>query len=107
VRWYLRFKLSLRDLVQMMAERGLSMAHTTIMRWCSEGPLGGPCRRKLLRLRKTASGLRPTDRATRARSLEPTALRCCSSRGRTPVRPRLRQSEPGIKSDLGARSQTS
>jgi hypothetical protein len=35
VRWYLRFKLSLRDLVEMMAERGLSMAHTTIMRWCS------------------------------------------------------------------------
>jgi transposase-like protein len=25
VRWYLRFKLSLRDLVEMMAERGLSM----------------------------------------------------------------------------------
>src|SRR5467141_1063703 len=33
VRWYLRYKLSLRDLVEMMAERGLSMAHTTIMRW--------------------------------------------------------------------------
>ncbi len=33
VRWYLRFKVSLRDLVEMMAERGLSVAHTTIMRW--------------------------------------------------------------------------
>ena len=33
VRWYLRFKLSLRDLVEMMGERGLSLAHTTIMRW--------------------------------------------------------------------------
>jgi transposase-like protein len=33
VRWYLRFKLSLRDLVEMMAERSLSLAHTTIMRW--------------------------------------------------------------------------
>jgi transposase-like protein len=33
VRWYLRFELSFRDLVEMMAERGLSMAHTTIMRW--------------------------------------------------------------------------
>jgi len=32
VRWYLRFKLSFRDLVEMMAERGLSIAHTTIMR---------------------------------------------------------------------------
>jgi putative transposase len=33
VRWYLRFKLSYRDLVEMMAERGLSLARTTIMRW--------------------------------------------------------------------------
>ena len=41
VRWYLRYKLSLRDLVEMIpqgdflrgvAERGLSLAHTTIMR---------------------------------------------------------------------------
>ena len=33
VRWYLRLKLSFRDLVEMMGERGLSIAHTTIMRW--------------------------------------------------------------------------
>ncbi|MGF6472776.1 transposase-like protein [Paraburkholderia youngii] len=33
VRWYLRYKLSFRDLVGMMAERGLSLAHTTILRW--------------------------------------------------------------------------
>jgi transposase-like protein len=33
VHWYLRFKLSFRDLVEMMSERGLSLAHTTIMRW--------------------------------------------------------------------------
>src|SRR5271170_7393856 len=33
VRWYLRYKLGFRDLVEMMAERGLSLAHTTIMRW--------------------------------------------------------------------------
>jgi hypothetical protein len=33
VRWYLRYKLSYRDLVEMMAERGLEVAHTTIMRW--------------------------------------------------------------------------
>jgi transposase-like protein len=32
VRWCLRFKLSLRDRVEMMAERNLSMAHTAIMR---------------------------------------------------------------------------
>jgi transposase-like protein len=33
VRWYLRYKLSFRDLVEMMAERGLSLAHTTVIRW--------------------------------------------------------------------------
>jgi transposase-like protein len=33
VRWYLRYKLSFRDLAEMMVERGLSVAHTTIMRW--------------------------------------------------------------------------
>jgi hypothetical protein len=30
VRWYLRYKLSLRELVEMTAERGLSLAHTAI-----------------------------------------------------------------------------
>ena len=29
----LTFKLSFRDLVEIMVERGLAMAHTTIMRW--------------------------------------------------------------------------
>jgi len=33
VRWYLSFKLSSRDLVQMMSERGIALAHTTILRW--------------------------------------------------------------------------
>ncbi|HLJ16555.1 MAG TPA: IS6 family transposase [Bryobacteraceae bacterium] len=33
VRWYLSFKLSSRDLVQMMSERGITLAHTTILRW--------------------------------------------------------------------------
>ena len=31
VRWYLSFKLSSRDLVQMMSERGIVLAHTTIL----------------------------------------------------------------------------
>src|SRR6266852_178637 len=33
LRWYFRYKLSYRDLVEMMGERGLSVAHTTILRW--------------------------------------------------------------------------
>jgi transposase-like protein len=33
VRWYLKYKLSSRDLVQMMSERGVTLTHTTILRW--------------------------------------------------------------------------
>src|SRR6266404_3607624 len=33
VRWYITYKLSYRDLKAMMAERGIDLAHTTIMRW--------------------------------------------------------------------------
>jgi transposase-like protein len=33
VRWYLSFKLSYPDLVSMMNERGIRLAHTTILRW--------------------------------------------------------------------------
>ena len=31
VRWYLRYSLSYRDLVEIMEERGLFIFHTTIM----------------------------------------------------------------------------
>ncbi len=33
VHWYLAYALSLRDLKEMMAERGISVDHTTIHRW--------------------------------------------------------------------------
>ena len=33
VRWYVSYKLSSRDLVEMMAERGILLVHTTILRW--------------------------------------------------------------------------
>jgi len=36
VRWYLRYALSYRDLEEMMAERGLSVDHTTIFRWVQQ-----------------------------------------------------------------------
>jgi len=52
VRWYFRFSLSLRDLEELMAERGLRVDHTTIWRWTQAyGPeayrqLGGNVKRK-------------------------------------------------------------
>jgi transposase, IS6 family len=33
VRWYLRYSLSYRDLEELMAERGLTLDHSTIARW--------------------------------------------------------------------------
>jgi len=39
VRWYPRYNFIFRNLVEIMEERGLSMAHTTIMRWAHQyGP---------------------------------------------------------------------
>ncbi len=50
VRWYLSFKLSYRDLVTMMGERGIAMAHTTIS---AVGPA------LLSRIRETLEAVRP------------------------------------------------
>src|SRR3954451_23816187 len=49
LRWYLRYSLSYRDLEEMMAERGLSVDHTTIYRWVQHyAPvLEKKCRAKL------------------------------------------------------------
>ncbi len=33
VRWYITYKLSYEDLVAILAERNVEVAHTTIMRW--------------------------------------------------------------------------
>jgi transposase-like protein len=36
VRWYVAYPLSLRDLEEMMAERGVSVDHATVHRWASK-----------------------------------------------------------------------
>jgi hypothetical protein len=33
VHWYLRFRLSYRDVEELLAERGIEVDHTTIYRW--------------------------------------------------------------------------
>jgi transposase-like protein len=33
IRWYLAYNLSSRNLKEMMAERGISVNHTTVHRW--------------------------------------------------------------------------
>ncbi|PFJ07474.1 IS6 family transposase [Bacillus cereus] len=55
VRWYLRYSLSFRDLVEMMEERGISLSHTTVMRWVHEyGPKLDKRLRRHLRLTNTS-----------------------------------------------------
>ena len=57
VRWYLRYSLSLRDVEELLAERGLAADHTTIWRWVQRyGP------EPELRLRRH---LMPTNRSWR------------------------------------------
>lgn len=46
VRWYLRYALSYRNVEEMMAERGLSLAHTTIFRWVQRYALAIDRRRR-------------------------------------------------------------
>jgi hypothetical protein len=41
VRWYVTYRLSYRDLVAMMAERGVVVSHTTIRRWVLRYSDGG------------------------------------------------------------------
>src|SRR5215510_864578 len=33
VRWYITYKLSYRDVCDLMAERGVTLVHTTVLRW--------------------------------------------------------------------------
>ena len=33
VRWYLRYKLSYRDVAELLAERGIDLDHVTVWRW--------------------------------------------------------------------------
>jgi transposase-like protein len=38
VRWYLRYGLSYRDVEELLAERGITVDHVTIYRWCRPSP---------------------------------------------------------------------
>jgi len=54
VRWYGRFRLSLRDVCALLAERGVDVAPSTVMRWVHTfGPL------LAAELRRRARPLRP------------------------------------------------
>lgn len=44
VRWYFRFQLSLRDIEELLFERGVAVSYETIRRWCEKfGPVFAHC----------------------------------------------------------------
>ena len=44
VRWYVTYKLSYRDVCDLMAERGVTVVHTTVLRWVLPKRRGHPRR---------------------------------------------------------------
>ena len=36
VRWYFRFQLSLRDIEELLFERGIEVSYETVRRWCDK-----------------------------------------------------------------------
>ncbi|TCJ78370.1 UNVERIFIED_ORG: transposase-like protein [Bacillus cereus] len=82
VRWYLRYNLSFRNLVEMMEERGLSMAHTTIMRWVHQY---GPELDKRIRrhLKQTNDSWRGDETYIKVKSQRMYLYRAVDSKGNT------------------------
>src|SRR3984957_14375641 len=93
VRWYLRYKLSFRDLVEMMAERGLSLAHTTIMRWIQRYvPEFEKRWNRFARLVGLGASTKPTSKSevaghistVRSTKKERPSISCCGPSGMSP-----------------------
>src|SRR6202051_4895262 len=63
VRWYVAYPLSLRNLEEMMAERGIPVDHSTVHRWALKLL---PVLEKAFRLRKRPVANRTTARSNRA-----------------------------------------
>ena len=79
VRWYLRYSLSLRDVEELLSERGLEADHTTIWRWVQRY---GPEQEEQLRVQLGGSSLREgRERVSFGVSVVPTrAAGICSLR---------------------------
>src|SRR5215204_2825149 len=68
VRWYITYKLSYRDLVEMMAERGVGISHTTVLRWVQRSvPEFEKRRRRYARLVGTSWRVDETHTSVRGR----------------------------------------
>jgi IS6 family transposase len=83
-RWYLRYSLSLRDVGELLEERGLNVDHTTVWRWVQ---CYGPELEQRLRRH-----LKPTNKSWR---VDETYVRV-KGRGATYIGPSIPQVPPSI-----------
>ena len=60
LRWYLAFPISRRDLASMLADRGVVVDHTTLLRWVQ--PYAGALARKTLAVNDPVCGEQATHR---------------------------------------------
>ena len=82
VRWYLRYNLSFRNVAEMIKERGISMAHTTIMRWVHQyGPELD--KRVLLHLKQTNDSWRVDETYIKVKGQWMYLYRAVDSKGNT------------------------
>lgn len=82
VRWYLRYRLSYRNLEEMMVERGLSIDHTTIYRWviAYSPEMNQPCRPHL---RSTSDSMRVDETYIKVKGIWKYLYRAIDSQGNT------------------------
>jgi transposase, IS6 family len=82
VRWYLKYPLSYRNLEEIMAERGLSFTHSTIMRWVNQ--YSSIINRKVRKhLRKTNDSWRMDETCLKIKGIDHYLYRAVDSNGNT------------------------
>lgn len=84
VRWYFRFQLSLRDIEELLFERGVIVSYETIRCWCEKFGRGFAHRVKAAR-RKPLSALSHKMAGVMARLIAPRRRRATSRSGHPPI----------------------
>src|ERR1700674_3495434 len=101
VRWYFRFQLSLRDIEELLFERGVTVTYETIRCWCNKFGKGFAHRVKAAR-RKPGSTWHLDEMFVTLRGEPYLLCTCCGVRS-TSMAP---NSHPGAKAARQGRRQT-